>query len=234
MAPLGQANAQIRVQLVAVRFLLVLLASQVGCSPQKHGADAGATNDVAANTLDVRNCTSPEVADVNLTVPNLVEYEVAVAAINDSLDLSGGDAAKTNNVLLIGAVSNLPVYARENIARARPSAVDADLVNAFLELNADGASWRRQFALPVRYELVDSTILAEATKTDGWRSVQKRWPDAVEVVHLSRPAISNDGTCAIIYLEFGHGPLNGGGCALLMRKTEAAWQVEKEFLVMNF
>ena len=117
----------------------------------------------------------------------------------------------------------------ESLRKKSPS-LQKQTIDAFRKANAQQASLRPSFRLPVDYELVDATQLDSIFKNnrEGWLTYYRRFPGAQGVLTLSRAGFSGDGTQALFYWSNRCGGLCGAGMYVVLEKSNGRWVTAKE------
>lgn len=89
-----------------------------------------------------------------------------------------------------------------------------------------------------RLELVSSAVLRDIEKTDTtaeakqlccagkyWHAFYLQYPDAVVSVSLSAIGYNREGDAAVLVVEYGCGPLCGGGDIVALRRSSGRWRI---------
>jgi len=117
----------------------------------------------------------------------------------------------------------------ESLRKNSPS-LQQVTINAFRKANAQQASLRRSFRLPIDYELVGSTQLDSIFKNngDGWLIYYRRFPGAQGILTFSRGGFRADGTQALFYWSNRCEGLCGTGMYVVLEKRNDRWVIAKE------
>lgn len=67
---------------------------------------------------------------------------------------------------------------------------------------------------------------------ESWERFHAEWPHIGAVVRLTKPAISNDGRKALIYVTVSRGPLDGEAAVVLLERSGDAWMVKARYIVV--
>ena len=65
----------------------------------------------------------------------------------------------------------------------------------------------------------------EDPDADQWREFDSWFPEASELVHVSRVGFSTDGQIAVVEWAAGRAPLSGRGALLVLKFTSDGWQI---------
>lgn len=96
-------------------------------------------------------------------------------------------------------------------------------------LNRQVATLEPKLTLAAKYELVDDAlrakIFADEDPAAGWARFHKRFPQAPGLLRVSRVALDDEQSNALVYVEFACGPTCGAGRLLRLSRVNTTWAV---------
>ncbi len=96
-------------------------------------------------------------------------------------------------------------------------------------LNQETATLEAKFTLSPKVELVDDGLRAKIFAGDdpaaGWARFHKRFPQAPGLLGVSRVALDDAHTSALVYVEFACGPACGTGRLIRLSRVNSTWAV---------
>lgn len=103
------------------------------------------------------------------------------------------------------------------------------LLYYWTNLNREAATLEAKFTLKPTVELVDDTLRAKIFAGDdpaaGWARFRKRFPHAPGLLAVSRVALDDTRTAALVYVEFACGPACGTGRLIRLSRVNTTWAV---------
>ena len=112
-----------------------------------------------------------------------------------------------------------------------PQLEDATL-KSFRDACSQPATFRRNFRLPVPYQLVDKATIDTILHQPGWwTDYYTKYPGSQGFIELSRVGFAPDGRQAVFYAANYCGGTCGTGTYVVMRKLNSSWRVANEVLM---
>ena len=110
---------------------------------------------------------------------------------------------------------------------------DQSLVNLCKE-SKGGQTLKEEFDLPYKYTLIKKESFVEIFRggiLQGWETLFKRYPEAMEIVRFSAVAFDGERNRALLYFEEGSGATAGKGKYVFLSKQVNGWEVLAEALI---
>lgn len=103
------------------------------------------------------------------------------------------------------------------------------LLYYWTNLNRQIATLEPKLALKPKVEFVDATLRAKIFAGEdpqaGWDRFHKRFPQTPGLLAVSRVALDDSRTNALVYVEFACGPTCGTGRLIRLSRVNATWAV---------
>jgi hypothetical protein len=114
----------------------------------------------------------------------------------------------------------------------------------FLRRNAASTDLHLEWGPPGRVRWLERTALpsdaSDSAYSAGWKRVQEQWPDAAEIMQLSRAAFTSAMDSALVIQEslmrppYGNAGCRGNVLTYWLTKVDGDWQVDVVGLVSHY
>ena len=156
------------------------------------------------------------------------DYEVLSALLAHGLDSTTRKAVIADQTT--GAAAGITVNLHNAEAEAARLGTTPALLREWSRLNERVFLFEKKFTLRVPYDLLADfereTLFQGDDPEAGWSRFFRRYPVSDGIVRLSRPAVDDTRTTALVYLEFQCGAECGSGRLVsLTRLPGQVWQV---------
>lgn len=166
-------------------------------------------------------------AAAHALAPTAEEYAVLSAVLTHGLPPETKAIAISSQTIdrpedVLPPSANLETLAQE-------LATTPALLQVWRGLNRAPATLEQHFSLTAKVELIEPALRAKIfTDTDpaaSWARFHKRFPHAAGLLSVSRVALDDTNTNALVYVEFACGPTCGTGRLVRLSRQDHGWSV---------